>query len=197
MVRLGCRALVAAALAFASLTPVTAQDTSLSGHWTIDRALSRFPADLGFNAPFIADVPGAAASGGRARARQGGARAPLRPESQDDANRLQQLTAEARTPAVNLFIVDSPAAVTITDEHDRTRVFRPSGKEDIVQLDKVPVAEITTRAAGRLNVLYQVEDGRQLRYTYSATADPPQLLVDVTFIERGIPADAVRRVYVP
>ena len=64
------------------------------------------------------------------------------------------------------------------------------------QLDGVPVAATAKRDAGRLVVLYSVEQGRDLRYTYSRTANPPQLVVDVQFIERG-GGDHVRRIYEP
>jgi hypothetical protein len=47
-----------------------------------------------------------------------------------------------------------------------------------------------------LVIVYTVEDGRQLRYTFSRTADPAQLIVDVKFLEHG-GGDEVRRVYEP
>jgi hypothetical protein len=185
-------------VALACVATPAAQEPGLSGRWTIDRAQSQFPADVGFNAPFIADVPGTPAPGrGRGRSRQSSPRAPLLPESQDDANRLQQLTAEVRTPPVNLLVVDTPSAITITDERERSRTFHPTGREDIVQLDNVPAATVATRTAGRLVVTYKVEDGRDLRYMYSASTNPPQLVVETIFVERGVAADTVRRVYVP
>jgi hypothetical protein len=52
------------------------------------------------------------------------------------------------------------------------------------------------REAGRLVVLYKVEQGRELRYSFSRAASPPQLVVDVQFIERG-GGDGVRRIYEP
>ena len=179
-----------------------AQDApSLSGHWTIDRTKSEFPSEIGFDAAFVEDASAAAAAAnsgrGGGRSRQPAPRAPLKPESQDDASRVQQLTAEVRAPSVNLLVVDTPAAVTITDDKERSRTFRPTGKEETIQLDRAPVAETTTRAAGRLVVLYKVEDGHDLRYTYSASADPPQLVVEATFMERGVARETVRRVYVP
>jgi hypothetical protein len=60
----------------------------------------------------------------------------------------------------------------------------------------VPVAETAKRDVGRLVVLYSVEQGRDLRYTYSRETSPPRLVVDVQFVERG-GGDHVRRVYEP
>src|SRR5205085_5067241 len=68
-------------------------------------------------------------------------------------------------------------------------------REDVLQLDGVPVAAVTKWEAGHLVILYKVEEGRELRYTFSA-ADPEQLVVDVKFIEHG-DGDSVRRVYGP
>jgi hypothetical protein len=86
--------------------------------------------------------------------------------------------------------------VTITDDRGRARIFHPGAREDILQLEDVPVAAVTRWDAGRLVILYKVEEGRELRYTLSSAADPEQLVVDVKFIEHG-DGDAVRRVYTP
>src|SRR5262249_60431324 len=82
------------------------------------------------------------------------------------------------------------------DDQGQSRTFHPDGKEEVLQLDGVPVGIITRREPGGLVVLYKVEQGRELRYTYSSTANPSQLIVDVQFIERG-GGDKVRRVYEP
>src|SRR5439155_11028507 len=119
-----------------------------------------------------------------------------RPESEDDAKRVQQLTAEVRNPPPHLTIVDTPTAVTITNDRAQSRTFHPNGHKELLQLDGVPVGVTAKREAGRLVVLYSVEQGRELRYTYSRAAGPPQLEVDVQFIERG-GGDTVRRIYVP
>ena len=194
-------AVLLAATGLTSSTAAAQDAPSLSGHWTIDRTKSEFPSEIGFDAAFVEDASAAAAAAnsgrGGGRSRQPASRAPLKPESQDDASRVQQLTAEVRAPSVNLLVVDTPAAVTITDDKERSRTFRPTGKEETIQLDRAPVAETTTRTAGRLVVLYKVEDGHDLRYTYSASADPPQLVVEATFMERGVARETVRRVYVP
>ena len=134
---------------------------------------------------------------GRGSSSGGGVNAWMaRPESAEDARRLEILTAEVRNPAVRLTIVETSAAVTITDDQDHSRTFHPDGKEEVLHLDDVPVTTTAKWEAGRLVVLYKAAEGRELRYTYSiaATANPPQLVMDVEFLERG-GHDKVSRIY--
>ncbi len=207
MTRSGLAAVLVAAMVagIARPAPVRAQDKSdLAGRWTLNRELSKFPREIGFGAAWAAsngtgpDTP--EGGGGGRRGSGGGGAGPAafsaRRESPDDAKRLQQLTAEVRNPPSHLTIVDAPAAVTITDDRGQTRTFHPNVEDDVVQLDGVPVGVATKREAGRLVVLYDVEQGRELRYAYSRTMSPPQLVVDVQFLERG-GGDSVRRIYEP
>jgi hypothetical protein len=186
---------------------VWAQDAAdFAGRWTLNRGLSEFPSEVGFGLDLLATGgPDAAppASGGRGRRGSGGGGGArpfaARPESLDDARRLQQLTAEVRNPSAHLTIVQAPNAVTFTDDRGQSRTFHPDlrgNKEEELQLDQAPVGVTAKWEAGRLVVLYSVEQGRELRYTYSRVASPPQLVVDVQFIERGS-GDKVRRVYEP
>src|SRR6185436_20073702 len=110
--------------------PARAQVTSpLAGIWTLNRALSVVPRDVGFNVDWIPPSTGDGQSRGSnagGRGRRGstggggsaGSAAPFsaRPESYDDARRVQLLTAEVRNPPVRLMVVDTPAAITITNE---------------------------------------------------------------------------------
>jgi len=172
----------------------------LAGQWTLDRALSQLPSEVGFGVEFVpAGGPDTGpSSSGRGRGRTRGPAAPFsRPESEDDAKRTQQLTAEVRTPSVNLAITETSSAVTVTDDRGRARTFHPSGKEETIQLDNVPVGVVTTGAAAHLVVTYKVADERDLRYTYSRSNNPEQLIVDVAFIERGTVDSSFRRIYVP
>jgi hypothetical protein len=191
----------------APVAPAAAQDASaLAGQWTLDRAHSEFPTEVGFDASFMAASPVGGADapsggGGRGGRGGGGRRAPgptfNRPDSQDDARRIQQLTAEAKTPSVNLTIAETGSSVSITDDHGRMRTFHPTtGREDIIQLDQVPVSATTTLVEGRLVVTYQVANGREMRVTYWRNTSPTQLVVDTAFVERGA-TDSIRRVYVP
>jgi hypothetical protein len=189
--------------------PLCAQGASdLAGRWTLNRGLGTAPAEIGFNLDWVANSaagPDAPASGGRGgRGGRGGSRGgsgaatpfSARPESVDDAKRVQQLTAEVRDPSVHLTFVDTPTAVTITDDRGQSRTFHPDGRDEVIQLDGVPVGVTAKRDAGKLVVLYRVEEGRQLRYTYSRMASPAQVVVDVQFLEHG-GGDEVRRVYEP
>jgi hypothetical protein len=169
--------------------PATGQGTGFAGRWVLDRGSSEFPHDIGFGADLVAgSVPDA--SGGA----ELNPTALLRRESEDDARRLRQLTDEARVPPERLTITDTATAVSLRDERGRLRTFHPGAREDVVQLDGVPVGAVARREAGRLVVTYHVEQGRDLRYTYSRAFDPPQLLVDLQFLERGSKG-TVRRVY--
>src|SRR5450759_274046 len=108
--------------------PTRAQGASpLAGVWTLNRSLSEFPRDIGFNPSWMTtpagDGPSAGSTGGGRGRRgsggggnNGGASAPFsaRQESSEDARRVELLTAELRNPPTRLIVVDTPAAVTIT-----------------------------------------------------------------------------------
>ena len=87
------------------LSPASARaqtSPDLSGKWALNRALSQFPSELGFDANFrsmAVDEQEAAERGGRGR--RPPSRIPL-PESADEGARKQQLTDEVRDPAPNL-----------------------------------------------------------------------------------------------
>ena len=182
--------------------PVWAQDTSnFAGRWTLNRELSQFPREIGFGVDLVSAGSGgdSTASGGRGRRGSSGGGAGIFTaalESEDDSKRVEQLTAEVRNPSTHLTIVETPTGVTVTDDRGQSHMFRPNGKDDVLQLDGVPVGVTAKREAGRLVVLYKVEQGRQLRYTYSRAASPPQLVVEVEFVGRG-GGDRVRCIYEP
>ena len=205
MTRLSCAAVLAAAtiVGVPGSRSASAQEApALAGRWTLDRAASQSPREVGFGADWLpagGSDTGAEPGGGGGRRGSGAPAAGAflaRRESEDDAARVQQLTAEVRNPATHLTIVDTPSAITITDDRGRSRTFHPDGRQELLQLDSVPVGATATREGGRLVVVYQVEEGRELRYTYSRSIAPPQLVVDVQFLEKG-KGDTVRRVYVP
>jgi hypothetical protein len=169
--------------------PAPAQAQGLTGRWLLDRGQSQFPRDIGFGADLMAGATPNADGGTELNPM-----ALLRRESEDDAKRLRQLTDEARTPPGRLTIADTPAAITVSDERGRSRTFHPGTREDVIQLEGVPVSTLVRREVGRLVVTYHVEQGRDLRYTYSRAFDAPQLTVDLQFVERG-GKGVVRRVY--
>src|SRR5437868_5632442 len=96
--------LVAAA---SGVSPVAAAQTPspLGGVWTLNRSLSEFPKEIGFNVDWVvpADPNDPAAASGRGRKMSGGSR-PANPnprrESSEDARRLQLLVGEVRNPPV-------------------------------------------------------------------------------------------------
>lgn len=204
-------AVVLAAVTFVGVhhpAPASAQDPSvLQGRWNLNRESSEFPREIGFGVDWVsADGTGLGSSqgggrGGRGSRGAGGARGAARPfiarrESEDDVKRVQVLTAEVRTPPAHLTIVETATAVTITDDRGQSRTFHPEVREESLRLDGVSVGVTAKREAGRLIVVYNVEQDRQLRYTYYQVPRTSQLAVDVQFVERG-GGDSVRRIYEP
>ena len=181
--------------------PVRAQAASpVAGIWTLNRSLSEFPREIGFNVDWWPASTGdgqntGSNSGGRGRR---GSADPFsgRRENYEDARRVQLLTAEVRTPPVRLMVVDTPAAVTITNELGQSRTLHPDGKQESIELQGVLIPVTTKRDGDKLVVAYHVEHDRELRYTFSHSASPSQLVVDVQFVEKGA-GDKVRRVYEP
>jgi hypothetical protein len=198
-------ALVLALAAGAALpAPAQAQPPSpLAGIWTLNRALSEFPTEIGFNPAWmrasLTDEPSGQSGRGGGRGggsgRQGSAPPfPTRPESYDEARAVQLLTAEVRTPPARLTIVDTMSAVTMTNELGQSRTLHPDGRQESIELQGVTIAVTSKRDGDHLVVVYRAGQGREVRYTYAHSADPSRLTVDVQFLERGT-GDKARRVY--
>src|SRR4051812_23823346 len=172
----------------------------LNGVWTLNRALSAFPKEIGFSI----DVPlspedSQDGASGRARRGSGGSRTsgnPLagRRESYEDGQRKQLITGEARNPPSRLMFVDSGAAVTMTNDLGQSRSLRPSGRPEPVDIQGVVFLVTTRRDGDRLIATYQIEQDREVRYTYSPALNPHRLTVDIEFLERGT-GDKISRVY--
>jgi hypothetical protein len=186
-------------------TPVHGQAAAtLEGIWSLDRSLSEFPREIGFNVlgttlPDPGQNSGGGGGGGRGRRGSGGGggvRGPAgpRPESYDDAQRRDALTAEARNPPARLTIVDTPSAITITNDLGQSRTFHPDLREEVIQVDHASVPATTTRQADHVIVSYHASLNREVRYTYTRSANPPQLIVEVQFLDHGA-GDKARRVY--
>ena len=200
-------ALVLVAAATAAQNP----PSSLGGVWTLNKALSDMPREIGFNVglPVSPDDPasrgGGGGGGGGGRGRRGGSGGGGSREanpfsapriSAEDSQRLQMLTSEARNPPARLMLVDSPAAVTITNELGQSRVVHPNGKAEWIDITGVPVFTTAKRDGDRLVVTYHVEANRDVQYTYTRTETPPQLKVELQFLEHGA-GDKATRVYEP
>jgi hypothetical protein len=200
---------VAVVLPAAAATQTAEQSPSpLAGVWTLNRSLSEMPREIGFNIAWMPSPSGgpgqdAPPAGGRGRRGSGGggnrgSAAPFSTprESSEDAKRLQLLTGEARNPPVRLMVVDTPAAVTITNELGQSRSLHPDGKQESIEIQGVLVPTTSRRDGNRLIVVYHVEPDREIQYTYSYSASPSQLVVDVQFLEHGT-GDKARRIYEP
>ena len=195
---------ITVACVLALLAPLAArgQDSSnLTGRWVLNRSQSQVDKEVGFNPAGLADaIRGAdrdsGEGGGRGRQGSGGGQ-PGRfvRESEEDARRLQQLSAEARTPSPHFTIVDSRGMVTFTDADDVSRTLHTDGKDDFLQIRGLPVTAVTLRDSGHLVVRYKVEQGRELRYSFTREAGGPKLTVDIQFVEDRRVVDTVRRVY--
>ena len=179
----------------------------LAGVWSLNRALSEFPKEIGFNIPGAAaaaeegTTQGSRGGGGGRRGSGGGSGrssgSPFfgRPESYDDSRRIQLLIADLRNPPQRLMIVDAPAAITITNELGQPRTMHPTGREEAFEIQGVPFTATTTREGDRVVVVYHVAQGRDVRYTLSAAANPPRLLVEAQLIDEGKAGDKLTRVY--
>ena len=199
--------LLAAACMMGVLAPTSAraqESGNLTGRWVLNRNQSQVDKEVGFNPAWVAAgtrsaerESGGGEGGGRGRRGSGGqqGRYSVPRETEEDAKRMQQLSAEARVPSPHLTILDSRGTVTITDADDVSRTLHTDGKDDYLQIHGVPVSAVTVRDSGHVVVRYQVEQGRELRYTYTRETGAPKLTVDVQFVEGGRVADTVRRVY--
>jgi hypothetical protein len=201
-------ALLVTALASGLLSaPVRAQAPApLAGVWALNRAQSEFPADIGFNPEWMTaastgDGQRGSTGGGGGRGRRGsggGAAAPFsaRPESYEDARRAQVLTAEVRSPATRLMIVDTQSAVTFTNELGQSRTVHPDGRQESIEMQGLVVSVTSKRDGDQLTIDYRVDQNREIRYTYAATVSPSQLVVYVQFLDHG-KGDNARRIYEP
>jgi hypothetical protein len=208
LVRFPLSAVLAAACMLGLLAPASARSQesgNLTGRWILNRNQSQVDKEIGFNPVWLGAgtrsaerQSGGGEGGGRGRrgsggGQQGGFAVPR--ESEEDAKRVQQLSAEARMPSPHLTIIDSRGTVTITDADDVSRTLHTDGKDDYLQIHGLPITAVTVRDSGHLLVRYKVEQGRELRYTYARETAGPKLTVDIQFVEGGRVADTVRRVY--
>jgi hypothetical protein len=198
---------LAAACMLGLLAPAPArsqESVNLTGRWVLNRGQSQIDKKVGFSPGWLAagtrsaDRESGGGGGGRGRRGSGGGQqgsyaAPR--ESEEDARRMQQLSAEAQTPSPHLTILDGGSTVTITDADEIARTLHTDGNDDDLQIGGLHVTAITVRDSGHVIVRYKVEQGRELRYTYTRETGSPKLTVDIQFVEGGRVADTVRRVY--
>jgi hypothetical protein len=206
-VRIRVLGLAGLAAVIAYVQPSFAQSQTsppLNGVWSLNHALSEFPKEFGFTIDVSSAVSDEAApppsgGGGGGRGRRGGGRtagtpATARRESYEDNQRVQLMTNEARNPPARLMIVDSGAAVTITNELGQSRTIHPNGRQEPVEIQGVVFMTTARRDGDQVIADFQVERDRVVRYTYSPATGPHQLGVDVELLERG-DGQKAKRVY--
>ena len=179
---------------------------TIAGAWVLNPALTQRPAEIGFS-PDWARAQGSGGGDGRSSGggRRGGSRSgggatgvpAISRESADDSTRVEQLTGEARTPPSRLTIIQKDTAISIADDQGHVRTFRPDGHLDELTIGTVALPTTARWDGASLVVVYDVETGRQLRYTYTPSADPTRLQVKIRFLERGREGDEVRLTYEP
>ena len=167
--------------------PQAQPPSPLGGIWTLNRGASEFPAELGFNPAWATTPPPegrgmSGGSGGGGRGRRGSSSSggdtrgtsPFSPraESYEDARRVQLVTSNARNPPVRLVIVDTPYAVTITNELGQSRTLHTDGKEETVEIEGTLFGVTSRRDGDELISTYRVGANREIRYTYSVDAGP-------------------------
>ncbi len=194
MTRARVTALIAAAILAIIPAPTVRAggDTpDLSGHWTLNPKLSRIPREIGFGMDLFSTT-GAPAVGGLNESPT----AVRFQESESESKRRELLVDEVRTPPTNVTISQTADEVVVTNEGGRPRVFHPNGRDEVQDVGSVPLVTTCRWDGTGLEVRYAVSKDRELRYTYSRGDDPPQLIVQVRFIERG-GKDVVTLVYEP
>ncbi len=169
---------------------------NVAGKWTLNRALSQWPREVGFDVDFrVPPMEGQEGGAQGGRGRRAPTR-PMRPESEDEARRVRLLTDEVREPPATVTVAQTATDVTFSDDHGHSRTFHPNGKEEVIDLSGVPTVAIARWESSQLVVLYEVEQGRQLRYAFSRLAGPDRLVIEAQFIDHG-KGDQVTRVYLP
>jgi hypothetical protein len=202
--------IVIASTAVAQTRPAAAGQAAtptVAGVWVLNPALTVKPDEIGFSNDWARTADeggrsGGSSGGGGGRGRRGGSGGggafggpPVLRESADDSTRIQQLTGEARTPPAHITIVQKDNAVSIADDQGHSRTFHPDGRLEELTIGTVALPTRAQWDSGSLIVVFDVESGRQLRYTFTPTTNPTRLLVNIRFLERGRDGDEVKLTY--
>jgi len=83
------------------------------------------------------------------------------------------------------MIVDTQSAITITNELGQSRTVHPDGRQESIEIQGVVFSVTSKRDGDQLTMDYRVDQNREIRYTYAATASPSQLMVYVQFLDHG------------
>src|SRR5947207_4210501 len=160
---------------------------TIAGAWVLNPALTQHPEEIGFSRDWARAQGSGREGGGRSRGGRGGSGSSgsgmgvpaISRESGDDSTRLQQLTEEARTPPSRLTIIQKDTAVSIADDQGHARTFRPDGHLQDLTIGTVALPTTSRWDGASLVVVYDVETGRQLRYTYTPSVDATRLDVNI------------------
>jgi hypothetical protein len=183
----------------------------LSGEWTLNRDLSEFPKEVGFD-PNWGDSASGNTQGGTARSGGGGRgggrgggggggslRVPPAGghfQSEEDVKKMRELVQEVKEPPVQITISRTDTTVSLADPRGRTRRFNTNGKEDTIQLDAGPIGAVTKWDGAELLIRYRVDKDQDLVYRYGRVPGNDRLQVRVQFLDHGRGA-VITRVYDP
>ena len=206
----------AAACALCGAMAVAARGAArpdFSGTWTLNRELSAFPREVGFDPDWqdsgSSGQSGSGRSGGggggrgggrgsRTSSGGGGGSGRLSPtahqESEEDSRKIKELVEVVKTPSARLTITQTDPAMIIVDDRDRRQTFHIGGKEDTIDLEAGPIGAITKWEDAQLVIRYLVEKDRELRYRYSREPGTSRLVVEVQFADHGR-GELIKRVY--
>ena len=176
--------------------PAAPAPIDLDGAWKLNRELSQFPREVGFGMDVVGGGKTTMTDPGRGGQTVNPGLAAGRPASREEAQNSRQLVDEVRNPPASLTIAQNGGAIVVTDDRGRARTYYPDGREAFTTLDAAPVATVTRWEGSRLVIRYKVEPGREVRYTVSRKASPPQLVIQAELLERG-GRDTVVRIYEP
>ena len=170
---------------------------TIVGAWVLNPALTQRPEEIGFTPEWARAQGSGGGRAGRGGSGSGGAMPPISRESVDDSTRVQQLTGDARMPPSRLTIIQKDTAIAIADDQGHARTFRPNGRLEQLTIGTVPLPTTARWDGASLVVVYDVATGQQLRYTYTPSADPTRLQVNIRFLQRGREGNEVRLTYEP
>jgi hypothetical protein len=184
-----------------------APPVALAGRWVLNREQSEFPKEVAFGIEGTGSDSsqgggqagaqgGGRRGGGRTKGGGGGFNMAAARESEEDAQKITELIAEAKNPSDVLVIAQTDLSVSITDTQDRTRVFHPNSKQDVIELQAGPTEATTKWTGSQLSVQLTIRSDRIFRYLYSRL--PGGQLAVETRLEEGRSHDkpeVIRRVY--
>jgi hypothetical protein len=106
---------------------------------------------------------------------------------------VDELLAQLTSPSHSLTISHADPALTVTDAHDRTRLFQTNGRKDPHQVGDAVIVSTSRWDGDRLVTDYDLGRGATLRTVYSLVPGTRQLIEQLRFAD----GQTARRVYDP